>query len=185
MEDSAIIDLYWQRADSAISETDKKYGKYCHSIAYNLLENTLDAEECVNDTWLSAWNAMPDNRPKILSAFLGAITRNHAISMFRARSSQKRGNGQMLLALDELSECVPDAMDVEGAVEAQELKAAIGRFVAALPENERDIFVARYWYLAPLKDIAKRQSCTEGKIKSSLHRTRSKLLNYLQEEKLC
>ena len=100
MEDTAIVDLYWQRSDRAISETDHKYGRYCHAIAYNFVKNKEDAEECVNDTWFRAWNSMPDKRPSVLSTFLGAITRHLAISVYRGKTSQKRGGGEMPLALE-------------------------------------------------------------------------------------
>ena len=93
MEDRAIVDLYWQRSDRAISETEAKYGRYCRTVAFNLLNSIEDSEECVNDTWLRAWNLMPDKRPALLSAFLGGITRNLAISMYRRRTSKKRGGG--------------------------------------------------------------------------------------------
>ena len=120
MEDSAIIDLYWQRSDTAISETELKYGRLCHSVAYNFVKNNEDAEECVNDTWLKAWNSMPNARPKVLSAFLSAITRNLAISLYRNRTSKKRGGGEMALALEEMQECIPSYVDVERNYEIKE-----------------------------------------------------------------
>jgi RNA polymerase sigma-70 factor (ECF subfamily) len=185
MEDSAIVDLYWQRADSAISETSKKYGHYCHAIAYNYVRNNEDAEECVNDTWLTAWNSMPDKRPTVLSGFLAPIVRNLAVSMYRTKNSQKRGGGEVALALDELSECIADKSDVEQNYESKELSAAIGSFVAALPDSERKAFVARYWYMASIKEIAKGLHISEAKAKSLLYRTRCKMRVYLQEEGLC
>ena len=107
MEDSAIIDLYWAREERALSETDTKYGGYCRSIAHNILKNREDSEECVSDTWLHAWNAMPPQRPSILSSFLGRITRNLSFDRCRRQNAEKRGGGSLPLALDELSECVP------------------------------------------------------------------------------
>ena len=126
MEDSAIVDLYWQRSDRAISETEKKYGAYCHRLAYSICGSEQDAEECVNDTWLRAWNAMPTERPRILSAFLGCLTRNAAIGRYREKHRRKRGGGETALALDELSECLADATDLEDEIQKRELARLIG-----------------------------------------------------------
>lgn len=185
MEDTAIVDLYWQRSDQAISETDRKYGRYCHSIAFNFVRNNEDAEECVNDTWFRAWNLMPDKRPSVLSSFLGTITRNLAISMYRGKTSKKRGRGEILLALEEMSECVPAGADIEREYESKEFEDAVGTFVEHLPEAEQKVFVARYWYLASVAEIAERMHFTPGKTKSMLFRIRNKLRVYLREEGLC
>ncbi len=185
MEDREIVDLYWQRSELAISESDHKYGRYCHTIAYNICGTDEDAEECVNDTWLRAWNRMPSERPAVLSAFLGCITRNLAINTIKAKNRVKRGRGEAALAMDELSECITDGRNPEQLVEEKELEQAIGRFAAGLPETERIIFVLRYFYLAPVVEIAERLGCGQGKVKSSLFRTRKKLRKTLQEEGLC
>lgn len=185
MEDSAIIDLYWQRSDTAISETDLKYGRLCHSVAYNFVKNNEDAEECVNDTWLKAWNSMPNARPKVLSAFLSAITRNLAISLYRNKTSKKRGGGEMALALEEMQDCIPANADVGRNYEIKEFEDAIARFVEELTLAEQKIFVARYWYVAPISEIAEKMHFTQGKTKSILFRLRKKLQIYLQEEELC
>ncbi len=185
MEDAQIVDLYWQRSDMAISETNQKYGRYCHTIAYNICGSNEDAEECVNDTWLRAWNLMPDQRPTALSAFLGRITRNFAINCMRAKKRVKRGGGEAVVALDELKECIPGGTDPEQVLEEKELERTIGTFVSGLPETERKIFVMRYWYLAPIQEIADCMDFSLGKVKSSLFRTRRKLRTYLQEEGLC
>ena len=185
MEDEMIVDLYWQRSDLAISETDKKYGRYCHSIAYNICGTDEDAEECVNDTWLRAWNLMPDQRPAVLSAFLGRITRNFAINCFKAKTRLKRGGGEAALALDELEECIPGGTEPERVLEEKELETAIGSFVSGLSDVERTVFVMRYWYVASIDEISKKLRFSKGKIKSILFRTRGKLRRYLQEEKLC
>ena len=129
MEDAAIVDLYWQRSDQAISETDRKYGRYCHTIAYNICASNEDAEECVNDTWFSAWNLMPDKRPSILSTFLGYITRNFALDRYRAKKSKKRGQGETPLALDELEECIPTVISIEQLYEEKELETAVYEFL--------------------------------------------------------
>lgn len=185
MEDREIVDLYWQRSERAISETEHKYGRYCRTIACNICGTDEDAEECVNDTWLRAWNRMPSERPTALSAFLGCITRNLAINTIRAKSRLKRGGGEAALALDELAECVSDGRSPEEMIEEKELEAAIGAFAAALPETERTIFVLRYYYLAPVAEIAERLCCGQGKVKSSLFRTRKKLRDMLTKEGLC
>ena len=185
MDDAAIVDLYWMRSDQAISETDKKYGKYCHTIAYNICGAEEDAEECVSDTWFRAWNLMPDKRPAVLSVFLGGITRNYAIDLIRARNRKKRGEGEAALALEELAESIPDQTNVERTIEDRELEAAIGRFVAGLTEAEKNVFVLRYWYLAPVADISQRLKFSQSKTKSMLFRTRKKLRIFLQEEGLC
>jgi len=184
MQDAEIVALYWQRSDRAIPESARKYGRYCHTIAYNICLNNEDAEECVNDTWLGAWNAMPEARPNLLSAFLGAISRNLALDRFRRQNSLKRGGGETALALEELAECVPGETDVEGALEEKELAQAVDTFLAALPEEERKIFVARYWFLAPTAEIAKKLGFSEGKVKMTLSRGRKKLRAYLEKEGL-
>ncbi len=185
MEDEQIIDLYWQRSDLAISETNQKYGGYCHSIAYNICGTDEDAEECVNDTWFRAWNLMPDQRPSVLSVFLGRITRNIAIDLIRAKNRLKRGGGEPILVLDELEECISGGTNPEQVLEEKELEKAIGKFVSELPETEKTIFILRYWYVAPIEKIAETLQFSKGKIKSSLFRTRRKLHAYLQEEGLC
>ncbi len=185
MDDTSIIDLYWCRSDQAIAETERKYGRYCHSIAFNFVRNYEDAEECVNDTWLRAWNSMPDKRPTVLSSFLGAITRNIAVSLYRAKSCLKRGGMETPLALEELQDCIPSDADPARDYERREFEEAIGAFVAALPEEEQLVFVARYWYLATIPEIARRMAFTPAKTKSLLFRTRTKLRTYLREEGLC
>ena len=182
MEDSAIIDLYWARAERAISESDTKYGGYCRCIAHNILQNREDTEECVSDTWLHAWNAMPPQRPSILSSFLGRITRNLSFDRCRRQKAEKRGGGALPLALDELSECVPAPGRVEHALEEQELADSIDRFLRTLPERECSIFLRRYWYVDPVQLIAARYEIKENTVKSILFRTREKLRRYLLEE---
>ena len=185
MEDREIVELYWQRSEEAIPASAARYGAYCRTVAYNILESGEDAEECVNDTWLSAWNAMPDKRPSRLGAFLAKITRNGAISRALEKTRLKRGGGQIPLALDELEECVPGGCDPEKALERLELERALRRFVSGLPETERRVFLARYWYLAPVAEIADKLGFTQSKTAGMLHRTRKKLQRLLQEEGLC
>ena len=184
MEDAEIVDLYWQRDQQAIAETDKKYGAYCQHIAYAVCSDRLDAEECVNDTWLRAWGAMPDKRPTVLATFLGKITRNLAINRFQRKTRKKRGGGETELALEELEDCIPAALDVERRYALQEFRQAIGRFVSGLSETEQKVFVARYWYLSPVEEIARRLQISSSKTKSMLFRLRNRLRLYLKEEDL-
>ena len=185
MTDEQIIELYWQRDEAAIHETDARYHGFCYAIAWRLLRLVEDAEECVNDTWYRAWNLMPDQRPTVLSAFLGRITRSISIDRIRAKNRRRRGGGEATLALDELEECIPGGTDPERALEEKELEKAIGKFVSHLPYTEKMIFTLRYWYVAPIGEIAERLHFSNGKVKSILFRTRRKLRIYLQEEELC
>lgn len=185
MEDAKIIDLYWQRSDQAIAETDAKYGAYCRTIAYNILSSAEDTEECVNDTYFSAWNSMPDKRPKALSAYLAKITRNHALSRVFEKNRQKRGGGELTLALDELDDCVASVYDLEREVEDRELERVMNAFLRSLPDTERQIFLCRYWFLAPVAEIAERFGFSKSKTASMLHRTRKKLQQHLRKEELC
>lgn len=185
MEDAKIVELYWQRSDRAISETAGKYGKYCRTIAYNILLNPEDSEECVNDTYMSAWNSMPDKRPEKLSPYLAKITRNHALSRVAERKRQKRGGGELALALDELDGCLASSFDVEKELEGRELTEFINSFLKTLPETERRVFVCRYWFLAPVAEIAEKFHFSQSKTTSMLYRSRKKLLAYLQQEGLC
>jgi len=182
MEDNQIIELYWQRQESAISATAVKYGAYCHTIAYNILSNNEDAEESVSDTYLAAWKNMPPHRPSILSAFLGKITRRISLNRWRRSARQKRGGGEMPLALEELSECIPSEESVEGCVEGKELARLLNAFVGSLPDAERDVFISRYWFLASVKEISGKFGFSESKVKSMLLRTREKLRKVLAEE---
>lgn len=185
MEDAAIVDLYWSRSDEAVRETERKYGAYCRTVAYNILSSREDTEECVNDTWMRAWNAMPDKRPARLGAFLARITRNLALQRAESRKRLKRGGGELPLALDELSECVPDGTDVEREIERRELSEALRRFVSTLAEPEKTVFLARYWYFAPVEEISEKLGFTLSKTKSMLRRTRGKVRDWLEKEELC
>ncbi len=182
MEDRQIVDLYWARSEKAISETAGKYGRYCYSIAYNILNNNEDSEECVNDTYMSAWNAMPDQRPNRLSAFLGRITRNLSLKRLEKRSAEKRGAGQVPLALDELQECVPAADSTDQIIDDIALADILNRFLASLSPEKRIIFMRRYWYFSPITEIATVFSISESKVKTSLFRSRNKLKLLLEKE---
>ena len=182
MEDNRIVDLYWERSESAITETASKYGKYCYVIAYNILCNQEDADESVNDTYLGAWNAMPPHRPSILRSFLGKITRRVSLKKWRDSRRDKRGGGEVSLALDELSECVPSNVMVEDEIMAAELSKTLNRFIANLPVTERQVFLCRYWYLDSIEQISTDFGFSTSKVKSMLHRTRAKLLSHLKKE---
>ncbi len=182
MEDEKIIDLYWARQERALAETELKYGRYCRTIAENILHCPEDSDECVSDTWLHAWNAMPPKRPTILQAFLGRITRNLSIDRWKAARAEKRGGGSLPLALDELSECVPAPGRVEQALEARELAEAIDRFLRTLPERECSIFLRRYWFVDSVRDISERFGINENSVKSILFRTRERLRKHLERE---
>ena len=182
MEDSVIIDLYWARQEQALEETDRKYGNFCRTIAYNILRSPEDSEECVNDTWLRAWNTMPPQRPGVLQAFLGKITRNLSLDRYKAARAEKRGGGQMPIALEELGDCIPSASTVEETVELEELTQVLDRFLRNLPEKECCIFLRRYWYVDSVETIAKEFGFSQSKVKTMLYRTRVKLRKQLAEE---
>ena len=181
MQDNEIVDLYWAREEKAITETGVKYGAYCRKIAMNIVENTEDSEECVNDTYLSAWNSMPEERPHLLAPFLATITRNHALTLYRKSHSQKRGAGQTALALEELLE-VADSSSTEDIVDLSLLSGHINSFLEGLDKEDRIAFVRRYFYVDPLSEIAAKLSMSEPAVKSLLFRLRAKLKTYLIRE---
>ena len=182
MDDAGIIELYWQRQEAAIAETDKKYGAYCTKIAMNILSSPPDSEECVSDTWMRAWNCMPPQRPDVLSAFLGRICRNCAISRYRERGAKKRSGDEFAVSLDELDECVPSGSDPASAVDEKELGRIISSFLEKQSRDARVIFIRRYFYGDELGEIARRMAFSESKVKSSLFRTRKALRTFLESE---
>ena len=182
MEDRDIVALYWQRDQKAIASTAEKYGAYCYTIANNILANQQDSEECVNDTWLRAWNGMPPQRPDILRMFFAKITRNLAFDVLKSHHAEKRGGGQVDLALEELAECIPHETDVEDQLLAEALGETVRQFVAALPPREADVFARRYFFAEPVKDIAQSYSLRPNHVSVLLRRTREKLKEYLLEE---
>ena len=182
MNDSQIIDLYFRRSEQAIAETDARYGNYCYSIANNILYNSQDSEECVSDTYLQAWNRIPPTRPRILSVYLGRITRSLAIDAWRGKHAVKRGKGQLDVAIHELDRTLSSGEDLEEQLIRSELTAELDRFLRGLGDTERRVFVCRYWYMDPVADIARQFGFTEGKVASMLMRTRKKLKAYLLEK---
>jgi len=182
MEDNEIVELYWERSEDAISETSKKYDRYCRFISFNILHNNEDAEECENDTYLHAWNAMPPNRPSCLATFLGKITRNLSLDKFKNYNAKKRGLGQTELILSELDDCIPSSSTVEQDIAEKELVEILNSFIKNLPKEKRIMFMQRYWYLMSIKEIAKRSATNESQVKSALFRARNTLKSILEKE---
>ena len=185
MEDQQIIDLYWQRSEEAIVQTDRKYGRYCRSIAYNILQNDCDSDECVNDTYMKAWSIIPPRQPSLLSALLGKITRNLALDRHKYNRAEKRGGGQVALALEELAECVPGGTDAEIILENKAIAEILNRFLQSLPQRTREIFMLRYWYLCSNKKIAESMAISESNVKMTLLRARQQLKTLLEKEGVC
>ncbi len=181
MDDQKIVQLYWDRNEQAISATSAKYGAYCTSIANNILGNNEDAEECVNDTYLNAWNSMPPHKPNVLSTFLGKITRNLSLNRYKHDTAEKRGGCQLAVVLDELSDYISDKDDVEQEIDRKELVNAINSFLATISDNKRNIFVCRYWYFDSISEIGARFNMTENNVSVTLNRLRMQLHNYLLE----
>lgn len=182
MEDERIIDLYLERSEDAISQSSLKYGRYCHSIAYNILYSDEDSEECVSDTWLRAWGAIPPAIPASLKAFFGKITRNLALDRYDAAKAKKRGGGDTETALDELSEVIPDNGAAASALEEIELTEILNTFLASLTPEKRKIFMRRYWYMDQVRDIAGFYKVSESKVKTTLFRCREELKAVLAKE---
>ena len=182
MDDERIVALYWSRTETAITETDSKYGSYLNSISYNILFNHEDAQECVNDTYHNAWNSMPPHRPSILSTFLGKITRRISIDRWRKMRADKRGGGELNLALEELEDCVSGLGSVEDEIERGELTKLFNDFLNTLPATERRVFLCRYWYMDSIQSIAQQFGFSQSKVASMLHRTRAKLRVVLEKE---
>lgn len=182
MEDEKIIELYFERNESAIAETSEKYGNYLYKIAFNILSDNEDSEESVNDTYMSVWNTIPPKRPNILLAFLSKITRYISINKYRAKRTQKRGGGEIDIAFDELEECVPEENNLYDEIETKELAEIISVYLKNFPKTERQIFVCRYFYLDSIAEISNRFGFSQSKIASMLHRTRKKILSHLEKE---
>ena len=181
MDDQQIVQYYFDRDEQAIALSAQKYGALCHRVAMNILDSREDSEECVNDTYLQAWNAIPPERPTLLGAYLCRITRNLAINRYRADRRDKRGGGQAVLAIEELSECLADAESTSVCDEIA-LRDAVNGFLRRLPEPARTVFVQRYWYVRPVADIAAEQGMSVSRVKMILHRTRDRLREHLIKE---
>lgn len=181
MDDKQIVELYFARAESAVAETEKKYGRYCHYIAYGILGNDEDAKEIVNDTYLKAWNTIPPNRPEALKPYVGMLCRQLSLDRYEKHRAKKRG-GQTALVLEELAECIPAGDGSEDVGESVALRDALNRFVTALPERTRKVFLRRYWYAGSVAEIASEYGMKESNVTVLLLRTRKKLKAFLQKE---
>lgn len=182
MDDGRIIEMFLERDENAVRIVSLKYGAYCGCVSRNILGNNESSEECVNDTWLKAWNSIPPQKPVNLRAFLGRITRNLSLNILRDMSREKRGSGKALLVLDELEGCIPDTHTPEKTVEYKEITESINRFLGDLSEEHRVVFLRRYWFFDDAADIASRMGWSLSKTNSLLHRLRVKLKKHLESE---
>ena len=182
MDDSRIIDLFWNRSEQAIGAVSEKYGAMCRAIAWNLLRSNEDAEECVNDTWHGLWNTIPPQRPLKLASYIAKITRNLAMKQLSRRSAAKRD--VQTVSFEELDECIPGALQPEQILEGRELARLLDAFLDTLDPQSRNIFLRRYWFFDSVKDIAKGFGMTENHVKVRLHRIRLRLKACLEEEQI-
>ena len=180
MDDRLIVDLYWQRNELAISETERKYGAMLKGVSYSLLSSREDAEECVNDTYLAAWNRMPNDRPAFLGAFLTRIVRNISVSRYRRLTREKRGGEGSIV--EELTECIPDGDTLDAQFDNARLKETLNRFLMMQSEEKRAVFIRRYFWSQDIASVAKQTGLSEGKIKSMLFRMRESLKAILERE---
>ena len=185
MEDFEIVELYWDRNENAITQTDRKYGKYCRKIAFSIVTNKEDMEECVNDTYLQTWNSLPPQRPERLSTYLGKICRNISINLYEKLTAEKRGGNETDACLDELSELIGGSSEVEEQLDLSVLTDLINKFLKKCEKQARTVFVQRYWYMMSVKEIAKENRMSDSNVKMTLSRTRDKLKVYLEEEGYC
>ena len=183
MEDEKIIELYWQRSEAAIQESQAKYGGLCRSVAANILADRQDCEECLNDTWLGAWNAIPPAKPGRLGAFLAKITRNLALKKFGYLNADKR-RAFASDSIEELSDCVSGNISAETEAERLRIEQVINAFLSSLTQEKRRLFVWRYWYFYSLEDISRRTGYSKSKVKSMLFRLRRELKNCLEKEEV-
>ena len=181
MEEMEIVQLYWDRDERAIEESEQKYGGLCRSVALRVLENIEDSEECVSDTWLRSWNAIPPQRPSLLGAFLARITRNLALDRWRAAHAARRGGSETALALEELEDCV-SGVRLEDEVERRELTRALNGFLRSLPEGDRTLFLRRYWAVETLESLAKQEGMSVSALHRRLGKLRAALADHLRKE---
>jgi len=182
MQDQEIIDLYNKRDEQAIVQTESKYGSYCMSIAQNILQNMQDSEECVNDTWLHTWNSIPPAQPNNLRTYLGKITRNLSFNRYEMRNRQKRGGGEVMLALDEIGQVASAEADLAAHIERQEFARILNAFLWSLPERDCSIFIRRYYYVESVDEIAERFALSKAAVFKILSRARNKLRTALEQE---
>lgn len=182
MEDAQIIQAFSDRDEAAVAACQRAYGNYCASIARNILDSQEDVEEVLSDTWLRAWNSIPPQNPENLKLYLARITRNLSFDRVRSRSRDKRGGGEAILPLHELSECIPSPGQPGDALDAEELRRAVNNFLAGLTRRDRSVFLLRYFYAEPMDAIASRLGIRPGLVRTILSRTRKKLKNHLEKE---
>lgn len=182
MQDESIVALYWERNEAAIEETKNKYDRYLFKIAHNILADFEDSQESVNDTYLAAWNSMPPHKPRILSTYLGKITRRISIDIFRKKTRNKRKASEYALSLSELEECLTGGNEPEETIEVQLLAKAINDFLRTLPKDARNLFIGRYYFLDSLRDVALYCGMSESRAKTLLFRTRCNLKVFLEKE---
>ena len=180
MDDLRIIELYFERNEQAIKETDLKYGKLCHSIAYNILNNREDSEECVNDTYVGVWNAIPPTRPNNFIAFICRITRNLSLKRLEFIKREKR-SADVLLSFEELAAVLPDERYAPN-ISDEDIGKVISKFLRNEKEDAKNVFIRKYYFFDSIGEIAKRYSFTESKVKNMLFYTRNKLKDYLIKE---
>ena len=179
MDDKRIVELFFQRDEQALTETRQKYSRYLHRVAHNILQNAQDAEECVSDTYLRAWNAIPPHRPTRLSVYLGKITRHLALDRYAALTADKRGGGTTADILEEWRDALPDGGDPADDIAVRD---ALSRFLRQLPTDKRRTFIRRYWYGDTIAAIAAESHSTESAVKMTLSRTRDELKTFLEKE---
>lgn len=184
MEEKEIIELFVSRSENAIAETDRKFRSYCRKIAYNILGDHGETDECVNETYFKLWNSIPPNIPERLSVFIAKIVRNTAFHIYSKKTALRRGKNEISLVLDELCECADMNSDVEENLKLKELEKALEEFLDTLESSKRDVFMLRYWYTMPVREIAHKQHMKEGTVKSVLSRTRSELREFLKKREL-
>ncbi|MBE6606993.1 MAG: sigma-70 family RNA polymerase sigma factor [Ruminococcaceae bacterium] len=182
MDDARIVELYFARNESAILETEAKYGNYCLTVARNILLSEEDSKECLNDALMRVWNSIPPTRPNSLKAFIAKITRNLAFNRYRENTSKKRGGSETEIVLSELEECVPHRENTESEYSVRELGRTINKFLYTLSERDCDIFLKRYFYVVSISELAKEYGIKENQIRTILSRTKQKLKLYLEEE---
>ena len=182
MDDDKIIELFWERSEDAVRETEAKYGRYMLSVASNVLVDEQDRQECVNDALLAAWNAIPPARPPALKLFLARVTRNIAVSKWRLLTAEKRGGGQAAAVLDELAELSDGRDFAQEIADSAALSQTLSSFLRSKDKTERTVFIKRYWLFMPVRDIAKSTGLSESSVKVMLHRSRSELRKLLEKE---
>lgn len=182
MNDDRIIKLYFDRSEDAITETDKKYGGACRSVAYNILGSHEDSEECTNDTYMKVWDAIPPKKPAKLGAFVVTIARNIALDMYKAAKRIKNGGGFKSVDFDEIACCLPAKESVESAVDRQAVLNAVEKFLSTLPREKQIMFVRRFFYFSTYGEIAADLNTTEDRVRKSMTRTREKLREFLEKE---